>query len=157
MFLSSFKPARVAPLLALVYLMVLFYVLLYPFHFSLPNPGKYFFSLQLETEGWPILVKTSNKRDVIQNIVLFFPFGFFIFAWLKIRIQYSTFAVVLAVLAASFMSIMCEALQFFLPTRGSSIFDVGANGIGAALGATVCWFWLLLVEKLKRPSGRRLT
>ena len=157
MFPSSFRPAKVAPVLAVVYFIILFYVLLHPFHFSLPNPDKYFFSLEFDTEGWPILVKTSNKRDVIQNIVLFFPFGVFLFAWLKMRIQYSAFAVVLAALAASFMSIMCEALQFFLPTRGSSIFDVGANGIGAALGATVCWFWLSLVEKLKSLGGGRLT
>jgi len=133
--------------LTLLYLTVLVYALLYPFQFSLPDSDKPFLSLnKLNTEGVPFLVKNSGKRDLMRNTVLFVPFGVFLFAWLRQRIESSALAIGLSVIVAGLVSVTCEALQYFEPARWSAIFDVGANVIGAALGATICRFWFWAVE-----------
>ena len=107
----------------------------------------------LNTEGVPFLVKNSDRIDVIENIVLFIPFGVFLFATLKRPNHSSGLTFLLTVFTAGLVSVVFEALQGFEPARDSAIFDVGSNGMGAAVGATSCWYWFLLVEKLRR-TGR---
>ena len=154
LFFTASRLARFAPLLTLVYLMGLVFVLLYPFHFSLPGPHKPFLSFNmLNTEGVPFLVRNSDSIDVIANIILFIPLGGFLFAWLKRPDHSSALTFLFTVIAASLVSVVCEALQVFEPARDSAIFDVCSNGMGAAVGATSCWGLFSIVEKFRKTGN----
>src|SRR5689334_8975533 len=74
-----------------------------------------------------------SRSDVLQNILLFVPFGLCAVLSLP-RVGLS--AVLLATAAmAALVSCACEALQLLTASRVSSVWDVYANTAGALLGA----------------------
>jgi hypothetical protein len=73
--------------------------------------------------------------DVIFNIVGFFPFGFLLGRVLRRRPMHVAGVVLLAACVACFFSLTIETLQYFLPSRSSSLVDVVTNTIGGTLGA----------------------
>jgi len=151
MFLRASELAKLAPVLTLVYLAFLFCALLYPFQFHPPDWHRPLLSFtRFNTEGYRYLVNNSDIMDVIFNIVFFIPFGVFLFAWLQRFVHGAIMAVSLTILGAGAFSMTCEVIQFFLPTRFSAIFDVISNVVGAAMGATGCWFWFLQSRGLRR-------
>ncbi|MGI9386258.1 MAG: VanZ family protein [Methyloligellaceae bacterium] len=91
-----------------------------------------------------MLLGQFTAWDLVRNVILFVPFGFFVFAFAGRRYPSSWSAVLLTVIVASLVSAAFEALQFFLYARTSSIFDFGANTIGALVGAICCFCWFRL-------------
>jgi VanZ family protein len=76
-------------------------------------------------------------KDAVLNIALFLPLGWLLAGALR-RSALSTMArigIVAGVAAA--LSISVETLQYFMPSRYSSILDVVSNVAGAALGAVL--------------------
>lgn len=69
--------------------------------------------------------------EVIQNIILFFPLGFFLVASMENRFNRS--AIRALILGTTFSAII-ELNQLFMPERFASVTDVLANGFGAYLG-----------------------
>jgi glycopeptide antibiotics resistance protein len=118
----------------------------------IPKDSRPFFSFIIDTEGKLTLIKNWTMKDVIRNFVLFVPFGAFGFAWLERRIQSSALAILIAAVCAGLVSATFEALQLFLPSRESSISDLGANAIGAIVGAAGCWYWFVQAGKLQRTG-----
>ncbi|TVP45033.1 MAG: VanZ family protein [Gemmatimonadales bacterium] len=70
--------------------------------------------------------------DLVLNVVMFLPLGFF---WQASRPRGSTTPWWVVGLAGAALSLAIETGQLFLPERYSSPFDVVTNGLGAAVGA----------------------
>jgi hypothetical protein len=107
-------------------------VTLMPFHFEWPSGPR------IELAGDPL--------DVVANIVLFVPLGFFY------RIARPAAGSTLRVLAAGAVaSLAIETIQYFEPARTPSPLDVATNAAGAWLGA-------LAADRIARaaPAGGRL-
>lgn len=134
--------------LAVFYLGFLIYILLYPFEFS-ASDSRPFFSFIIDSKGHIALVKNWSRLDLILNVVLFIPLGAFLFAWLERHVQSPVLALLATALGTGIVSATCEALQWFLPTRDSSITDLGTNVIGSVVGAAACWCWFLVARQLQ--------
>jgi hypothetical protein len=77
-----------------------------------------------------------NWKDVAINVVGFMPFGFFCFSCLS-KMQLKNWSGFASILAGALVSLTIEVLQWYLPTRDSSLADVQTNVIGTALGIAV--------------------
>jgi hypothetical protein len=85
-------------------------------------------------DGW---MTRSYWSDVIINIVGFIPFGFFF------ALRFSLSPAIrsprmMALLLGVAISLAIETLQYFLPTRDSSMTDLLNNSIGTAIGVAFC-------------------
>jgi VanZ family protein len=85
------------------------------------------------------------RRDFIINIVGFIPFGYLlVLSFVSGRGKDGLLAMsLLAVVAGTGTSLFMEIVQYCIPGRTSSLFDLIANGLGTFIG--VAYF---LVEKL---------
>jgi VanZ family protein len=127
-------------LLAYMTLMIAI-VTLIPFAFCVPK------SLHFALRG--------NLSDVLANIVLFVPLGFFlqiIHGHFGLKSVLAAFCLGLAV------SGIVETGQLFLPSRCSSVLDIITNGLGACLGAGIAGYHQMMVRKKRMPEifGLRL-
>src|SRR5688572_19212790 len=93
-------------------------VALLPFNFAWP-------------ERWQVSVG-DDPYDAIVNLLLFVPLGFLFRLAMPRERQGS---ILLVVRDAAVISIGIEAMQLFDTTRQSTLLDVIANTVGAALGA----------------------
>ena len=75
-----------------------------------------------------------SRFDLAANIVAYAPFGFLLALWFRRKLP-AVVAVLLAVLAASLVSLGVEFAQVYLPGRVSSKVDLFANAAGSAIGA----------------------
>lgn len=92
----------------------------------------------------------SDWEDLYGNVLLFFPYGLGIAAWLRARSRRSMLEIILwATLASTLLSLMVEICQLFLPTRASSIIDITTNTIGGFLGSTI----YLLAQQWHQPES----
>ncbi len=84
-------------------------------------------------DGW---MTWSYWSDAFVNIAAFVPFGFFFAAWFSIS-RRTSHARVTAVVFGFTISLIIESLQYFLPTRDSSMTDLLTNTIGTVLGSAL--------------------
>jgi hypothetical protein len=75
--------------------------------------------------------------DVLFNIVGFLPFGFLLGRVLRRRHMHFAVLVLLTACVACLFSLTIETLQYFLPSRSSSLVDVVTNTIGGTIGAWI--------------------
>lgn len=122
----------IAWLLFLLSALIILHLTLKPYNFafiavlSQHSPGQLFYLF---------LRGPSDPADIVNNIVLFMPFGVGL-AWLLTERQKRwTIALILTVMLGMSLSLSVELLQLFLPTRTSTPFDVLTNTLGAGLGA----------------------
>jgi VanZ family protein len=92
------------------------------------------------------------QRDILINIAGFLVLGFF-FCVYRAASASRFGAALQAILAGFAVSLAIEALQMFLPTRTSSIVDLGANTLGAALGALLALAFLFLKPAPQAEPG----
>jgi hypothetical protein len=85
-------------------------------------------------DGW---MTRSYWSDMAVNIAGFVPFGFF-FALCFLLTPSIARPRLTAILLGFAISLVIETLQYFLPTRDSSMTDLLNNTIGAALGVALC-------------------
>ncbi len=112
--------------ITLAVVLVIVYGSLYPFSFQ-ARPGS-----PLENLAATYRVRDS-RADILANILLYLPFGFFAIQALRRR---SAVAQVAAVTFAGMaLSTAMELLQFYVPGRDSSLADIGSNTLGSLLGA----------------------
>jgi hypothetical protein len=94
-------------------------------------------SNEILRESWPPLMK-----DFVINILGFFPLSYlmmsFVFADNRLDRQVFVTGVVLAF--GICISLLIELLQYYIPGRTSSLFDLIANGIGTCIGVSYYLF-----------------
>jgi glycopeptide antibiotics resistance protein len=86
--------------------------------------------------------------DIVQNVFLFLPFGFFGFFVLR--------SVILVTILGAMLSGSVELLQSMSPTRTSSMTDLCTNAGGSFLGAAVAWFIARPLETRALPGLQKL-
>ncbi len=107
--------------------MVILYGSLYPFGFYLHHDARGPLGVLLESGFRP-----ASRDDVVANIFLYIPFGFFAFYALARRRLPS----VAAATAAGFsLSLLVELVQFYDIGRFQELSDIYSNTLGALLGA----------------------
>lgn len=77
----------------------------------------------------------STYYDIMNNIFLFLPIGFFFQLSQRASIKHSTLK---AFLIGAGFSLVIEMTQLFLPARYSSAIDIMSNSSGAWIGAALC-------------------
>ncbi len=129
-----FLLARLA--LALVFAAIA-YASLRPFH-GWRDPGRHPFAyLAVPSEF-------GSPFDALLNVVGYLPFGACLALALFPRLR-GRRAFAIGALAPTLCSLLVEAIQTYLPGRVSSVTDLGANALGACLGAALavrCTPWL---------------
>ena len=109
-----------------------------PFHFVLDTR---FAAARLAATSFDVLPPTDassgvSVSDMVQNVLLFVPFGALGFVVLRHRWQWRpSIALVTASLLGAALSVLVETLQLFTIDRSASVNDVFTNSLGAALGA----------------------
>lgn len=83
----------------------------------------------------PTSLVIALTMPIILNILLFMPWGFFMFIVLDHGDRPASQSYLVTFLLAILLSLGVEAWQYFLPTRVTDINDVIWNGLGAVLGA----------------------
>jgi VanZ family protein len=129
-----FSTPHTPPLLAwrmpaalLLYAALLVYGSLYPFtHWhALALPSMAFLLT------WPAHL---DKGDLLQNVLVYAPFGLLAALWLAESMQAAR-AAMLATLLGTALSMAMECLQQFNPMRVASVVDIVMNALGSGLGA----------------------
>ncbi len=92
--------------------------------------------------------------DIISNIFLYTPIGALGF-WTLRRRGWSRIVSVLAVMVAGAgLTVAVEHLQFFSPSRVSSLIDVVSNVVGVAVGVTLSFVCQFLIPRVVESIAR---
>jgi len=103
----------------------------------------------LERPSWTrIEAYGMDWPDIVVNVGGFAPFGFWVAAFLVSMRRRPREVVALTLSGALLVSLTIEVLQFWLPTRTSSLTDVVTNVLGAASGLAL---YRLLLEHPADP------
>jgi len=126
----------------------------FPFRF---NIGWHGFLREAQRINWRPLGGTADNiilSDIIQNIMLFMPFGFLGYFSLIYKSSLARKAVV--VLMGASLSTSVEFLQIFSPVRYPALSDVIFNTVGTAVGLLVAMTFKRSVLGFKsNPVARR--
>ena len=110
---------------------IILYGTLYPFSFD--------FGLH---EGGVLSHLTASARnrmsrsDAIANVILFLPFGFFAMQRIIPRAA-RPIRLIITVMTGAVFSFGIECIQFYIPGRTTSIYDIATNTAGALFGAAL--------------------
>jgi glycopeptide antibiotics resistance protein len=122
------KPFLPWVIAAALYVVLLIPLLLTPFPRLHAHPRAYL----LEFRGAPA---RALAWDMALNVAVFFPLGWLLAQAACRASTPGARAVVIVMAIAAVFSLAVETIQYFIATRYSSILDVFANTVGAALGA----------------------
>ena len=115
-----------------VYLFFLFYGTLCKISIDYPDIT---FDLKFDSPWFSLYFLTFNfgKTNVLINLVIFLPIGFFVYATCDKKCFLKT------ILLSFFLSVFIELLQWILPVyRNTEILDVILNTISGLLSALLC-------------------
>jgi VanZ family protein len=136
----------------LLVILVILYGSLFPFVFQERSfPGGAFFYLLSTWRVW------DGRGDLLANILLYMPFGFFAVNAIRPR-SHAVSRFFLALIGGVLLSGGVEMAQFNDAGRVTSMGDVYANAIGAAVGALVgvlldrSWRWPFVGELAATPA-----
>lgn len=97
----------------------------------------------------------NHSGDLLSNILLYLPFGFFATCALPRRLSRAARALI-ATLAGTALAGSIETAQFYDVGRVTSMGDMYANGIGAGIGAVIAaLYWPLVGELATDRSAAR--
>jgi VanZ family protein len=120
-----------------------------PGTFSVPHKGMLQSAAKEFKPDWRYAV------DVVMNIAGFIPLGMIVCAylgWTRGRWQ----AIFVATLTCGLLSFVIEALQYYIPRRGSGTTDIITNTLGAAVGG-VLTYTSVVRRALERVNLIRMT
>ena len=96
----------------------------------------------------------AEKKDIVLNVILFFPFGALLFLH-RSKENAASRTVLVPALFGMIFSVFIETTQCFLPTRTPSLTDVSTNTLGALIGAIAARTSLQIVEQTPEEEARR--
>ena len=114
-----------------------------PYKFNLHIPDKLPATPFLNLPSLRDLHNSFFTIDGLLNILGFIPLGFLLHRLIKLRL-FSFQAISTVLIIGLSISLGCEILQHFLPSRDSSFLDVLTNMFGLSLGITIDKLFLLL-------------
>lgn len=118
--------------LLLLYAALLIYGSWYPFAWNASPAAPFTFLHTLPAH--------LDKGDIVQNVLVYMPFGLLVVAWCGRRLPFAA-ALLLSAVGGTALSMGIEIAQQYLPARVPSLVDVamnfGGSVIGALLGALV--------------------
>lgn len=118
--------------LALIYAGLIVYASLFPFdNWRDQGISSWFFLTAPMPVYW-------TSFDVVANVLGYGPLGFFLTLG-SLRSGRTRYAISLAVLVTSVLSLVMESVQVYLPNRVPSNLDLLLNMLGASLGAVSAW------------------
>jgi len=102
-----------------------------------PEPFREIRVLTQKLSEGPMRTETivALTMPIVLNILLFMPWGFFMFLLLDRPTRPSFQTYLWTLLLAMAFSSLVEAWQYFLPTRVTDVNDIIWNGAGAMVGA----------------------
>lgn len=102
-----------------------------------PEPFREIKVLKEKLSEGPMRTETivALTMPIVLNILLFMPWGFFMFLLLDRPTRPAFQTYLLTFLLAMAFSSLVEAWQYFLPTRVTDVNDIIWNGAGALAGA----------------------
>lgn len=112
--------------LLLLYAALLAYGSWYPFGWGEAETSLFTF-----VHAWPMHL---DKGDVIQNVLVYMPFGLLMVVWRRRRDPFAV-SLVLAAVCGTAISFGIECVQQYLPARVPSLVDVAMNFAGSVIGA----------------------
>lgn len=112
--------------LVLIYAVLLVYGSLYPFGWHAPAVPMLAFLYSPLPSHW-------DRGDVLQNVLVYMPFGLLLVAWWSKRHRYWS-ALLLAMAAGTLLSLCVEFAQQWLPARVPSLLDILMNCAGSVAG-----------------------
>jgi VanZ family protein len=118
-----------APLLLAVVTGLIVYVSLYPFRFVPDGPTLL---EALRSIGWA----RAGRSDMLNNVLLYVPFGFCVALLIEPRWGRFT-GIVAGTLSGAMLSLGLELLQASVAIRVSSLRDLSLNATGSLLGAVL--------------------
>ena len=118
-----------APLLLAVVTGLIVYVSLYPFRFIADGPTLVD---ALRSLGWA----RAGRSDMLNNVLLYVPFGFCVALLVEPRWGRFT-GIVVAALLGAMLSLGLELLQASVAIRVSSLRDLSLNATGSLIGAVL--------------------
>lgn len=131
---------RIALILAVPYVLALLLIAFWPTPVDRPASGTITQAIRwLHAHGMPRYIG-YNKIEFAANIALFMPFGYIASIWGR-----KWWHPMLAGFATSFLIELGQ--EILLPERVSSLLDVVANAMGAALGSLCFWLVRILHER----------
>ncbi len=136
------------------YIVILFiaYGSLYPFNFDFSRP------LPADLGAWLLNWQQRTIRsDVIANILLFIPYGFFGALTVQQKQRRYTLVSILLMLSIGIIFAFClQFIQFYLPSRVSHAADALLNAIGILIGISLAAY--SNSQRIQRmiPEGLRL-
>ena len=145
--MSKTKYQEVKPFKVLwgIYALFIIYGTIIPFNLV---PSIEFVLSNYDKISWVPFIDTDGSRasipDVVQNILLFLPFGFLGLLSIK-KPRWGH--VLSATLFGSLLSSCVEIFQLFSLDRTTSTTDLVTNTVGAFLGAAAAIFSLKLISK----------
>lgn len=93
-----------------------------------------------------------NRREVISNVVVFIPFGFFLVAFLGGTKRFGAWQLIGCAALASFgLSLCIESLQLVLHVGYFEVRDLVLNTAGGVVGAVLARGVDGLVKRVRRP------
>ena len=147
-----------------VVIVIITYGSLYPFNFD--------FALFSQGQGWDWfwdLSYRTSRGDILGNVLLFVPAGFFGFLVARVRVAHSNLmkyqmldspfanSIILTLIPLMIVSVLfatlLQLLQMALPTRIASMTDTWANVAGAMIGALIA-IVVLAVSKTSLADDR---
>jgi glycopeptide antibiotics resistance protein len=88
-------------------------------------------------------------RDALLNVAAFVPLGWLLMRGIRDLAASTAVRLLIVVAFCAALSLTMETLQFFVPSRYSSLIDVLANTTGAVVGAVV------VAWGVREPAGPR--
>lgn len=140
-------------ILWIVFSLFIVYGVLIPFHLCIGIEAMF---SNIASISWIPFMDSDGTRasipDVVQNILLFLPFGFFGFLSMARK---KTIRILLITCIGALFSVSIEVLQLFTCDRTTSVTDFVTNTTGTFLGALAAFTALLIFSEIIASSSFR--
>jgi hypothetical protein len=111
-----------------------------PFQTNLHIPQKIHYSAKARLSKESLTENRVDRKDILLNIFGFIPLGCLLHRYLKTKYNLGFKHYFLILMVGLSVSIGCELLQLFLPSRHPSIIDVATNLTGLSGGIIISKF-----------------
>ncbi len=131
-----------------IFAFLIIYNTLIPFHFQYSLADLPWLLRRVDWIPYQGLHSRISLTDVVGNLLLFMPFGFFLY--LTLNEAGFPHPITLTVIAAFLFSATIEAIQLFIPERNTATHDLLNNTIGGLTGALMAYVYTLKMAQFVR-------